>query len=342
MDEIRFRHIFLSDSGESITFTNRPGRGSEKTIPLRDRASHGEKLRQRFEKEWAAAERNAVAIESRQGVYIEFQSQQEYDLITKSLEDRRSGVRLLSVRQEGEAKITYATVFIPANKKGIFLKKINQYLLENTPTGKPKNGDLIASIEDIQLAVVKSFWLDQTDLMPKKAAEWCEVWLSSDDTAVETRFRTLLHDLHIEAIEGSLKFPERTVILIRASYTDLLNLIERSPDIAEFRLAKETSRFWMELEPADQFAWVQELLGRLHVNPNTDVSICVFDTGANNGHPLLKPILSDLDCMACNPDWGTEDHTVMERKCAVSRDMGICRNTCSAPIQLKSITNWNP
>ncbi|MFB3785221.1 MAG: S8 family peptidase [bacterium] len=307
MDEIRLRHIFLSDSRKSIAFTNRPGRGRLK-IPPRDRASHGERLKRLFENQWAEAERNAVAIESREGVYIEFQSREGFDLITKSLEDRRSGVRLLSVRQEGEAKITYATVFIPANRKGTFLKKINQYLLENTPTGKPKNSDFIASIEDIQLAVVKSFWLDQAALMPGDEAQWCEVWLSSDEDAVETRFRKLLHDLDIAAGEGSLYFPDRTVILIRASYTDLMHLIERSPDIAEFRLAKETCRFWMELEPPEQSAWVLELLSRLHVNQNTDVSISVLDTGANNGHPLLRPILSDSDCMTCNSEWDSGDH----------------------------------
>ena len=40
-----------------------------------------------------------------------------------------------------------------------FLKKIESYATEKTPTGKHKNEELIGSIEDVRLAALESFWL---------------------------------------------------------------------------------------------------------------------------------------------------------------------------------------
>lgn len=46
----------------------------------------------------------------------------------------------------------------------------------------------------------------------------------------------------------------------------------------------------------------------MNVVSNSPISICILDTGINNGHPLLAPILSDRDKHAINSEWGTSDH----------------------------------
>ena len=38
------------------------------------------------------------------------------------------------------------------------------------------------------------------------------------------------------------------------------------------------------------------------------MAVCLLDTGVNNGHPLLAPVLRDEDCLSVNPDWGGHDH----------------------------------
>jgi hypothetical protein len=108
--------------------------------------------------------------------------------------------------------------------------------------------------------------------------------------------------------ERKILFPERTVLLGRATREQLVNLIESSPDIAEFRRAKETARFFLELENRDQTEWVNDLRSRLRANPEANVAVCVLDTGANSGHTLLQPVLADADCHAVEPDWGVNDH----------------------------------
>lgn len=313
-------HIFLRDSGESSDYT-RPPRKIEQAqrFPARERESHSVRLRQQWESIWTRAReqqefRTAVSMPTRDGVYVEFEGAPGYDLVTKSLEDRGAGIRLLNVytiRTETDPtqEITRATVFIPLGKQKNFLKKIRKYAEEDTKKGKPKNADLIQSVEDMRLAVLESFWRDELHLLPQGTmAVWCEIWLRGTDDDVEQRFRETAAALNMDVQARSLRFPERTVLLGRTTREQLAKLIESSPDIAEFRRAKETARFFLELENRDQTEWMNDLRSRLRVNPNATVAVCVLDTGANNGHALLQPVLADDDCHAVEPGWGVNDH----------------------------------
>ena len=317
MADETLRHIFLNDSAASQAFTSPQTFGSKMVVPPRDRDKHEQKLTKQFQQAWeeastSAEKRTAVSLPVRSGVYVEFQSSSGFDLLTKSLENRASGVRLLSVRTEPDpnkenAIVKRATVYIPSAKEGFFLKRLRAYADETTETGKPKNKDLVESIEGIRLAVIESFWLDLLHLIPKNAAIWCEVWLSSEEEGAETIFRSLASNLKIECQSGALRFPERTVILAKVSRADLVNLIESSDLIAEFRLAKETAHFFSELPNEDQAEWSKELLKRISIS-KTAVVVCVLDTGITNKHPLLEGLLEDGDCHAYEADWGTHDH----------------------------------
>ena len=315
----RYPHIFLKNAPDTTQFTSPQGGSSKINLPPRNRESHSQKLRRSLDIAWRQAKqlsqhRQAVVHPTRDGVYLEFQGKAGYDLVTKSLEDRCSKIRLLNVReQKDEAtqeKTTYATVYIPANKRKTFLNKIKEYATEVTPKkGEFKNKPLIEGIEHLRLAVLESFWrIDEKELVPGEAAAWCEAWLLQENDDTEQKFRSLAQHLDIECDEGALQFPERLVILIKANRRQLVELIEASPHIAEFRRAKETALFWTELPNAEQTEWVKDLLNRLSVDQTTKVSVCVLDTGANNGHELLQPILSDDDCQTYHPDWGSHDH----------------------------------
>ena len=168
---------------------------------------------------------------------------------------------------------------------------------------------LMQSVEDMRLAVLESFWRDDLHLLPQGAtAVWCEIWLQATGDDVEHRFREIAGALGLDLQTRSLGFPERTVLLGKSTREQLANLIESSPDIAEFRRAKETARFFLELENKDQTEWVNDLRSRLRANPEANVAVCVLDTGANNGHALLQPVLADADCHAVEPGWGVNDH----------------------------------
>jgi len=313
-----YRHIFLDHSGRPAEYTSPTTGGAETRIPQRDRQSHGAKLRRQLEAAWQDADRiadsrTAVSLPVREGVYLEFRSLPDHELVAKSLENRGSGIRLLNVRTEPvkddpEHGVTRATVFIPSGKEHFFLNRIRQYLEEETNSGNPRNEGLVASIDQIRLAVLESFWQDDPELMPGEKASWCEIWLRSDEEQSERSFRAVSQQLGVDVQDGSLRFPERTVVMARADRGQLAELIESSADIAEIRRAKETARFFLELNNKEQTEWVEELRSRLSVSGDSSVAVTVLDTGANNGHLLLEPILKDDDCLTVNPGWGNTDH----------------------------------
>ena len=312
MRPTRYPHIFLQGSAQPIPYTGRAG-GPRRQIPDRERRQHAGKLRRDLDAAWRQAEsrlsrRRAVGLATRSGTYLEFKGAPGFDLKTASLENLRDGIRLLSVRITRDTQATVATVYVPRGQEQYFLRKVRQYAEEDTRHQRPKNQALVNSIEDIRLALVESFWQDEDGLLPGPTPAWCEAWLRGDDPGTESQFRQLAGQLHVGCQEGALRFPERTVLVIEATRRQLADLIEASDLIAEFRRAKETARFWVEAENEDQTEWVRSLLVRLQVDTDAQVAVCILDSGANNGHPLLAPVLTDDDCQSYRPEWGSADH----------------------------------
>lgn len=307
-----YHHIFLPGPTRTQNFTNPRRGGSSPRIPDRDRQGHSDHLRERLDRAWQeAGEKQAVAHVDRQGVYVEFAGEPGFDLAVQSLEAIAAGIRLQNVRKEGEgdAQRTLATVYIPHTKRSYLLKKIQKYATELTKANKPKNKKLINSISEIRLAVLESFWRpDDQALIPADAPEWIEVWLGSDRDEVVARFEALSESLGLELRDGVLRFPERSVKLIRGNRAQLEELVERSDHIAEFRPAREVATFYVELENKDQLDLVQEFLARCRFDNDIDVAVCLLDTGVNNGHPLLRPVLADEDLHTVREEWQIDDH----------------------------------
>ncbi|PKL41999.1 MAG: peptidase S8 [Candidatus Riflebacteria bacterium HGW-Riflebacteria-1] len=296
------------------------GGGSSTPIAFKDRTIHSAILRQQLEKAWSqAAEEKIVHHTSRSGIYLEFRGDDGYELAVESLESLREKdpskrVKLLNVRKEsvqvGEKieSVTVATIFTPSDKKNLLFDKLEEYASKDTPKGKPRNAKLFGNISNIRMALdVEPFWQDSKNLIPSDQPEWCEVWLSSDQLEVIKGFEDLLAEVGITSKPGFIRFPERTVKLVHASMPQLAKLTRNSPDIAEYRRAKETAAFWCNQSNKDQVEWARDFLKRLKVENNATVSVCILDTGVNNGHPLLKPILSDEDCQAVKNVWGSND-----------------------------------
>lgn len=238
------------------------------------------------------------------------------DLVTKSLENIKKGIRLLNVKtsQRPEGEETYATVYIPNGQTDYFLKKIRDYAdpSKTTETGNFKNQPLINSIEDVLIASqLESFWQDSNDLIPSESDVWCETWLLYSESIkrvdVITKFFNICKAVGIEFKKESLHFPERLIVLIKANRKKLNELIERCDNIAEIRKAQDTASFWTGQTNEEQLEWVKDLITRLNIIDSIIV-ISILDSGVNNGHLLLQPILSDEDCHSYNSEWGIHDN----------------------------------
>ena len=307
--------LFITDAPETMRCKGKGG--GEKNYPLRDPQAHAQRLSRLFEEAWeannsAVAQRVSVTLPAKQGVYLEVKGMAGHDLATESLDSSRGTYSLLNIRKTGEkpAITTIATIFIPEESKLKFVEKIQKYAEEKTATGNPRYADLISGIEEISMAVLDGFWTDDIADIPQESPVWCEIWLRDDASRQAfSSFATQAEQLDIEYnAESRLNFPERTVALAKISRTTFHQLLLHSPDIAECRLAREPAEFFTEMSPREQAGWVTDFLQCARFNPSPQVSVCILDTGVNNGHPLLRPILNDSDMHAADPTWDTHDH----------------------------------
>lgn len=315
-----YKHIFITGNVKSEKYKASPKQGKQPLIPPRNRDAHSARLLKQFEEIWNQKERlkesrTAEKIVTREGTYLSFTSAANNDLITKSLENIKKGIRLLNVKEEqidAEHTQVRATVYIPSGLEGFFISKITKYQNENLKSGKPKNAPLVNSIEDVSIALLESMWTDNLLLIPSHESKWCEVWLNvntiekKEQEEIEV-FLSTLRSIDIPFKHNSIIFPERAVLLINANRNQLIELMLRSDQLAEFRAGQEPAGFWVNENSLEQQAWVNDLLKRLEL-VESHVKICVLDTGVNNGHQLLAPIIDNANVLTVNPEWGTNDH----------------------------------
>lgn len=297
-------HIMFSEEQERFDYTTpRPARGHS-NYPNRNEIEHGKIISRKLAEAKEKYDNiSAVGISYLDTIVLEFDSAPGYDLKSISLEDMRAGIRLLNIQEvktDNNETITKALVSIPKDKINKFIKKIDDYNNTVNSEKKTKNKELINSIEDIKLAILQSFWSDKISLIPSEGCfDWCEIWLmdQNSESSIEKDFFDFCDNQNIEYRKDEiLTFPERKIILIKADKEILNKIIKSFSGIAEIRLSKTPTRFWFDLNKKEQIEWGRDLLSRLNVAPETQVSVVVIDTGVNNGHELLAPIISDEEC----------------------------------------------
>ena len=315
------KNIFLKQAAEILPYKS-VKQNIGKHIPEREPQAHAEYLRKQFVKCYAEShasdltDQQIAAIKSKNGTYLDIRGARGYDLVTKSLENRRKGIRLLNVKSDEETEELHATIFVPSGQEKYFLDKLHEYAAEKTEKGKPKNNDLFSSIESVQLAFLRAFWTSKRERLPKEHPVWCELWLRFDGAqqqenvenweSVESRIVDICKKLHITIQEQQIVFPERLVKLVYADIRQLQQLIDCSGDIAEIRLAQEPTSFFMDLSVKEQKFWVDDLLTRANYE-RSRVSVCLLDTGIYEKHPLLIPVTQDNYIQAANPSWNPYD-----------------------------------
>lgn len=305
----RLDNICLNENGKGLKYIPVNNRGGEGNYPPRNsRVTHGDYVRRQFELAWDNAKtcegRLAVSASVRGGVYLQVKGKAGYELLTKSLEDTRQGVRIHNVQMD-EDGIICATVFVPDAKQDFFINKINKYTEQTTGM------DVIGTIESIHAAMVEALWIGNKKSLPKQIPEWCEVWLAynvkEDVEKVKEEFFTLCESLNIQSKSQSIIFPERIVVGIFADLVQLSALLSHSSRIAEYRKMLIPTSFFSNLNKAEQMEWGLDLKERVSLDRSSDTSVCLLDTGVNNGHPMLEKLVQESNKHTVDLSKGTDD-----------------------------------
>lgn len=314
------KNIFLENVTEQMEYSSLAVSFSRNRYPQRDRNQHAEFIKRRLEesRQSALSQKQVAAIHYRDGMYLEVSGKEGYELVTKSLENRKQGIRLLNVQEKVSTTTsesqTVATVYIPAGKESYFLKKVEEYATKNTPTNKPKNGSLIDSIEDVKNAVLSSFWLDRMDEMPSEVPQKCEIWLRFEETSglleswriAEESIVSVCQMNQIPIDPKRIVFPERLVKMVSANASQLITILNQCDYVAEIHKASTPNEFYENMTINEQQEWVRELGERVSVNPS-NTTVCLLDSGITQNNPLLRPMVRDANVLAYNPSWGTSD-----------------------------------
>ena len=302
-------HLYLPDSGkpEPYTSKNPPPRHP---LPQRERALHAEAIRGALRMALAVADaergnRDPELLAGTPGFYLDFELSAGSENAAELLENRRKQIELVAFHQPNATKAAIATVFVPDTASNHFLSKVDQYENENTKKGHPKGETLVASINRVMIAAMRSLYTDDPALYPAEGeAIWWEVWLRSGRTEA---FLTVTQRLNLAVQRPHLVFPDRDVYLVHGNAEMIGRLFLNCDSIAELKRAKDLPAQFVTWSNVEQAELATDLAERLAMPADTKISVCILDTGVTQNHPLLAPALDQNDVQAYDPTWETRD-----------------------------------
>ena len=241
-------------------------------------------------------------------VLMVFEALEEKEQEIRDLADPDNGVKVFGQVRKADGKVN-VPFLVSLAQQAAFTAHVgaNATLVS---IGR-RNEKLIESITSVRLALVRDFWQDRIDFPEENYEMWWEVWLRGTRAtadAVHERFRVLAEIVGIARVSHRyVAFPERVVVHVYASARRLAASIDLVTMFAELRKAKELSTYYVNLEPAEQGAFVADAVSRLVLPEDDSPCVTIMDGGVNRGHLLIEPGLAEEDMHAADPAWGVAD-----------------------------------
>lgn len=295
-------HLTYQDRTSGLQFTPTGGGGGVYERPSRDRALHAQQLRSDLDSAWPTASSTTEIVQ------LVYELVPQAKPVIESLEKQRSGVVLLNVVAHGQGY--RVTVRVPGDKRGLLERVLARYAQELSRYGRPKNQDLVESIESLRRADEYDLWTSPQPFPQDDEARWWEIWLYEDsEGGIDDVFRQLAEPLGVVLRPQAVHFPDRCVVLAQMSRQAWQENPQLLLFIAELRHVTEPAGPYLNLTPSEQQGWIDEFASRIEAPPNGCPVVCLLDTGVDRHHPLLEGVLSAASNQAVYTAWGTGDHT---------------------------------
>lgn len=312
-------HLYLRGSGRPEAYTSKnEARG--RAIPRRERLEHAERLTAAVTQALTGAQkiradRDPALLVGTPGFYLDFAIPVGSEAAAEQLAFKRKEIELTAVRG-GSGAPTMATVFVPDSAANHFVEKIDAYRTQDVPPKKPKDPNaapraprpkyegLIARIDNIFLGSIRSVYTDPEVIPGEGESIWWEVWIRRGQIQA---FESAFTKLGLRTKDCGLVFPDREVRLAYADIGTLERLFVNTGAIAEIRRARDTPSAFVSWSNTEQAARAADLAKRVVPPPNSDVAICILDTGATVAHPLLTPGIEGGSVHKYDPTWADGD-----------------------------------
>ncbi len=314
-EQPKLQHILLRDSGRSFSFRPVVARDPDRppSYPRRDPRIHGARLRSELNAVKAQFSqikqaRQSAGLAEVSGSTIAFLVAPNADLPLTALEHRGAGIQLLSYQELGEG-LAKATVYVPEGKVGVFERKLREYLDPQKvgKSGMPRNAALVNSINEIRMALMHDLWSDDLPFPEDSAEQWWEIWVRRV-VGVES-FRSQASALGISVGPAHINFPDRVVVLARASVSQISSSVDLLDSISELRFPRTLFLEFLARDSSLERARVAALANRLGAPPDDAPAVCLLDTGVDYEHPLLSVAHAPEDAQAYNTNWGLRDQS---------------------------------
>jgi hypothetical protein len=243
--------------------------------------------------------------DARPGVYIQLEGRPGEPIDADKFD--KSGLRLLSIEQSTRADHAGELVFFaPTEALETFERKVIAFRDEETQTGRPKNADLVQSIQRLRPARLKAMWRGPAAAFPQDRNTPCdwEVWLKTD--AVDAFVADAVNAL-LDVAPDRLVFPEQTIIQVTASRNELAGIVRESDGVMALAKPATTAEFFDGMPVEEQADWTENFAERVQLANPPRTWITLLDTGVTRAHPLIAPALAADDRHAANPAWAVED-----------------------------------
>jgi hypothetical protein len=259
--------------------------------------------------------RKINSYQTKNNTTINIPNHLDHNIVTETIKQLGYNIKINRIKDVMVKDVvkTKVTIHLPVGQEDYFRTEILKLFPNAEIKIAPSNADLVNSIEDVNWALLEGLWTDKPQLIPSENTKWCEVWLNvntkeNQEQEQITQFLATLQHIGIETKQRSIVFPERAVLLVNANREQLVELMLQSDLLAEFRAGQELAGFWVNESRIEQQAWVDDLLQRIQI-VDSNVKVCLLDTGVNNGHQLLQPLIDNANTLAVDNAWGAYDHS---------------------------------